>query len=161
MTQTTITTTSDHDPSHPVTAKDAGRCTFRLPNRSRCRLPALNPHSGLCCQHASTLEPHDTDDLSMDLFGEVPEDELPELQTPEQISDFLARVVVLLAQGRITPRRATVFTYACSFLLRGAIFIDKNTVPEVIFDDPRPSRTDDHEPGRPEEPSPVLTGATR
>jgi hypothetical protein len=164
MTQTTITTTSDHDPSHPVAAKgtakakDAGRCTFTFPNRSRCRLQAQNPSSGLCGKHASAMEPHDTDDLSGVLFEKLPEDELPDLQTPEDVNTFLARVVVLLAEGRISPRRATVFTYAASLLLRSAILIDAH--PQVIYDVGL-DRTDDQKTTQPEEPSPVLTGATR
>jgi hypothetical protein len=113
MTQTTITTTPDQHQSQPAKANNAGRCIFRYP-RGRCKLPAISPQSSYCLQHASAAEPHDTDDLSMDLFGEAPLTKLPALHTPEEISDFLTRVIVLLAQGRITPRRATVLTYASS-----------------------------------------------
>jgi hypothetical protein len=156
MTQTTITATSDHDQSHP--AKDAGRCTFRFPNHKRCRLLAQNPQSGLCHRHASAMEPHDTDNLSGVLFEKLPEDELPGLQTPEDVNTFLARVVVLLAEGRISPRRATVFTYAASLLLRSAMLIDAHS--EVIYD-VLSNRTDNQQSAQPEEPSPVLTGANR
>jgi hypothetical protein len=163
MTQTTITTTSADRPSQPASAKvkDAGRCTFAFPNRSRCRLQVQNPNSGLCGKHASALEPRDTDDLSMDLFGEAPVTKLPKLDTPEEISDFLTNVIVLLAQGRITPRRASVLTYASSLPMRGSIFMEQHTAPPEVIYDVRPDRTDDQETARPEEPSPVLTGATR
>jgi hypothetical protein len=164
MIQTTVTTTCDQNPAPPAPAKttakakDADRCTFTFPNRSRCRLQAQNPQSGLCGKHASAMEPHDTDDLSGLLFEKLPEDELPGLQTPEDVNTFLARVVVLLAEGRISPRRATVFTYAASLLLRSAMLIDAHS--EVIYDI-LPDRTDNQQTAQPQEPSPVLTGATR
>jgi hypothetical protein len=124
MTQTT--TTPDQDQSHPATpskaskANDSGRCIFRYSNHSRCRLQVFNHSTGLCLLHARSkdLQPEDIDDLSAELFEDLPDDQLPELQTPEQINEFLARVVVLLAEGRITPRRATVLTYAGSLLLQ-------------------------------------------
>jgi hypothetical protein len=106
------------------------------------------------------MEPRDTDDLCEDLFGEAPLTKLPTLHTPEEISDFLTRVIALLAQGRITPRRATVFTYASSLLMRGSIFMEQHAEPEVIYD-VFSNRTDNQQSTQPAEPSPVLTGATR
>jgi hypothetical protein len=159
MTHTTVTTTSADDQSQ--SAKDAGRCTFRYANQGRCRRPAQSLHSNLCSQHSSAMELHDTDDLSGILFDELPEGELPGLQTPEEVSTFLARVVVLLAEGRISPRRATVFTYAASLLLRSAIVIDRDTPTQIIYDLPHQHPTHDHELSQPEAPSPILTGGTR
>jgi hypothetical protein len=159
MTQTTITTAPDQSQPAPAKAKNPGRCHFRFP-RGRCKLPALDSKSGLCLLHSKAPKPRDTDDLSGVLFDKLPEDELPDLQTPEDVSTFLARVVVLLAEGRITPRRATVLTYASSLLLRCAIFINKRP-PEIIWDLDRPRVGDDPESRRAEEPSPALTGGTR
>jgi hypothetical protein len=155
MTQTTITTTS----AQP--SKDAGRCTFVYANHGRCRLQAQNPNSGVCSQHASTKEPRDTDNLCEDLFGEAHLTKLPKLHSPEEISDFLLRVIVLFAEGRITTRRATVLTYATSLLMRGSIFMEQHTDPPELIYDVRTDRTDNQETTQPEEPSPVLTGATR
>jgi hypothetical protein len=162
MTQTTIITAPDDDQSRPASGKlnDAGRCIFCYPNHGRCRSQAQNPQTGLCLQHARAVEPQDTDDLTPELFGEVPTGQLPPLQTPEEVNDFLARVVVLLAEGRITPRRATVLTYASSLLLRAAIFIDKRP-PEIIWDLDRPRIGDNPESRHVEERSPALTGANR
>ena len=141
------------------------RCRARTRSGSRCRLHVQDPARGLCFRHLaglSTAPPNsalDDADLSMDLFGQSPVTEIPPLQTPEDVTDFLARVVVLLVEGRISPRRASVLTYAASLLLRGAIFIDQHTETEIILDDRRP--TYDSELGHSEEPSPVLTEATR
>ena len=160
MTQTTIATTSAQHQSHP--SKDAGRCTFVYANHGRCRLPAQNPNSGVCCQHASTKEPRDTDNLCEDLFGEAHLTKLPKLHSPEEISDFLLRVIVLFAEGRITTRRATVLTYATSLLMRGSIFMEQHTEPEPeLIYDVLPDRPNNQETAQPEETSPVLTGATR
>jgi hypothetical protein len=97
--------------------------------------------AGLCLRHSKSKnwEPRDVDNLCPALFGQLHDDELPNLQTPEDVSNFLARVVVLLAEGRITARRATVLTYAAS-LLRSAVVIKANETTEIIWDRdlPRP-----------------------
>ena len=65
---------------------------------------------------------------------------------------------------RFSPRRATVPTYACSLLLRSFPVIDRQIVyrlPGRIFENPCPNDAYGREPGRPEEPSPVLGGVTR
>jgi hypothetical protein len=46
----------------------------------------------------------------------------------------------LLAQGRISPRRASVFAFIDSMLLNTVREIGKQP-PEIIFDIPRPQRT--------------------
>lgn len=158
MTQTTIATTPAQHQSQ--TSKDANRCTFVYANHGRCRRPAQDPQSGLCAQHASAKQPRDTDNLCEDLFGEAHPTKLPKLHTPEEISDFLTNVIVLFAEGRITPRRATVLTYASSLLMRGSIFMEQHTDPEVIYD-LLGTRTDNQQSIQAAEPSAVLTGATR
>jgi hypothetical protein len=57
--------------------------------------------------------------------------------------------------------RNIVLTYAGSLLLRSAVVIKANEKTEIIWNLPRPDFKGDPEPGRVEEPSPVLTGATR
>jgi hypothetical protein len=161
MTQTTITTTPDQSQHAPAKANDDGRCLFRYA-RGRCKLPALGPEPGFCLRHSKSQhpEPRDVDNLCPALFGQLPDDELPNLQTPEDVSNFLARVVVLLAEGRITARRATVLTYAASLLLRSAVVIKATEKTEIIWDLDRQDVKDDPESRRVEEPSPVPTGAT-
>lgn len=125
--------------SSSTDAKGANRCTFRFPNGSRCRLSVLDTSARLCFGHAKLqLEQRDMADLSADLLGGQP----AEFKTPEQINDLLSKVVLLLAQSRISPRRAAVITYACSLLLRSVVVMDRQSSedgPRIIFDLPRPS----------------------
>jgi hypothetical protein len=115
------------------------------------------------CGYRDALPPTDHAVLTC---WDILANELPELRTAEQISDFLARVVVLLAQGRISPRRAAVFTYACGLLLRSAVVIDRklvddfNNMPHSIFDMPIPDHSHNHEPAQPE-PVPLTQLAQR
>ncbi len=101
-----------------------------LPRRTRangrCRLPVQDPATGLCFKHAApetsaANSAADRADLSADLFGEV----APTFQSAEEINATLAHLVVLVAQGRISSRRAAVITYALSLILRGVLVIDK------------------------------------
>jgi hypothetical protein len=134
------------------------RCRSRNRSGSRCRLHAQDPATGLCFRHAARPgTTSDDTDLSADLFPELPANELPELRTPEQINDFLSRVVLLLAQGRISPRRAAVITFACSLLLRSVVVMDRqgSDCSLLIAD----LRGPDVPPRN--QPSPVSVGADR
>jgi hypothetical protein len=98
------------------------RCHFRFPNGKRCRLVVIDPGFGLCFQHAKLkLDRREVADLSAALLGEKPTG----LHTVEEINDLLYNVIRLLAQNHISPRRATVLTYACSLLLRSAVIINR------------------------------------
>ena len=116
-------------PATPKSApvpRGAARCRRRSRANGRCRLPVQDPASGLCFKHAApettaALSAADRADLSADLFGQV----APTFQSAEEINATLARVVVLVAQGRISSRRAAVITYALSLILRGVLVIDK------------------------------------
>jgi hypothetical protein len=160
MTQTTVNTSTPSAPTEESPkgnyasdanrraqsrrdAKDTNRCTFRFPNGKRCKLLILDSHSRLCFHHAKLqLDQRDLADLSADLLGDQP----AEFKTPEQINDLLSRVVVLLAQGRISPRRAAVLTFAGSLLLRSVVVMDRRSSeegqpPTIIWDLPRPDRS--------------------
>jgi hypothetical protein len=123
------------------------------------RLLAPSPVSASGTPRANTRNPVTSTTSAPALFGQLPDDELPNLQTPEDVSNFLARVVVLLAEGRITARRATVLTYAGSLLLRSAVVIKANEKTEIIWDLDRPKVGDDPESRRVEEPSPGPDGS--
>src|ERR1700730_9368329 len=140
MTQTTIDLAIPVTPTKaiPTLEKDANRCSFRFPNGKRCRLLIVDPGFTLCFQHAKLKPDHrELADLSADLFG----DNLTELRTADQINCFLTRVVRLLAQNRISPRRAAVLTYATSLLLRSVVAIDRQAsdddrCAQIIWDSP-------------------------
>ena len=140
MTQTTIDLAIPVAPAPDTITleKDVKRCSFRFPNGKRCRLLIVDPAFTLCFQHAKLkLDHRELADLSADLIG----DDLTELRTAEQINCFLTRVVRLLAQNRISPRRAAVLTYATSLLLRSVVAMDRQAsdgdeCPQIIWDSP-------------------------
>jgi hypothetical protein len=98
-----------------------------------------DPAAGLCFVHAArrvrktTAAFDDTSDLSTGLFGSS----TPSFQSAEEINAALTNLVILVAQGRVSPRRAWVITYALSFILRGRQVIDKKaaSAPEQIVID--------------------------
>jgi len=127
MTQTIIATHEEQPEPADLTllpATDGNhdtRCSFRFSNGKRCRLMIIDSGFGLCFQHAKLkLDRREIADLSAALLGEKPTG----LHTVEEINDLLYNVIRLLAQNHISPRRATVLTYACSLLLRSAVLIN-------------------------------------
>jgi hypothetical protein len=119
-------TQSAASPKPTSAAHGPNRCRARNRTGAQCRLSAQDPVKGLCSRHAdraarTTHSAPDRADLSADLFGEV----APTFQSAEEINATLAHLVVLVAQGRISSRRAAVITYALSLILRGVLVIDK------------------------------------
>ncbi len=94
------------------------RCRHFTADVRRCRLAVLDTRSHLCFRHSALLaavsEPpqNDTEDLSSDLLPE-----LSEFNSGVDINKFLARLLVLVTKGRISPRRASVLAYITNQLL--------------------------------------------
>jgi hypothetical protein len=68
---------------------------------------------------------------------------LDDFTSAAQINDFLSRLLLLLAQDKISTRRAAVLAYITNQLLRTlpAIAKEENAEPtSFIFDAPRPER---------------------
>jgi len=69
--------------------------------------------------------------------------QLDDLQSAEQINQFLAKLLILVVQNRISVRRAAVLTYITNQLLHSLVAIKRqidNDPVEYIFDAPRPER---------------------
>lgn len=80
-----------------------------------------DPSTGLCSRHAAHNDADpDTTDISADLFGANPKP----LETPDEVNDLLSRLVLLVAQGRISTRRASVISYSSSLILYGLMVYD-------------------------------------
>ena len=133
-------------PAQPAT--DSAKCRFHTASGRRCRLPVVDSHSTLCFRHSAlrNLEP-DTADLTPDFAGL-----LTDPQSAVQINNFLAKLISLTIQHRISPRRAATLAYMGNLLIRTLRPIDRelhgdpNEEPQVIFDIPGPDS-----PGAPEE----------
>jgi hypothetical protein len=115
------------------------------PNGVQCRLHGPDLQSGLCLRHFREKftailpsTPSDSEDLSADLLPEP-----TDFSYGEDVQKFLARLVVQVAKGRVSPRRASVLGYLTNQLLHSHRAMDKeseNDSEQIIFDLPRPKR---------------------
>src|SRR6266849_4164562 len=108
------------NPAAPL-AKADPKCHHVTVSGRQCRLRAIR--SGLCFRHAAlqlqSTQPVDVD-LSSDFLGQ-----LDDLQSAEQINQFLAKLLALVVQNRISPRRAAVLTYITNQLLHSLVAIKR------------------------------------
>ena len=104
-----------------ATKDDSSRCQHRYENGTRCRTRLVSSQSRFCPRHSHwrvaaglplSPVPCDFEDLSADLLGQ-----LSEFKCAPDINQFLARLLILVTQGRITPRRASVLAYITNQLL--------------------------------------------
>ena len=135
----------------PATAAGAGlspyapRCQHRFPNGTQCRFRGPDLQFGLCLRHfrekfvaALPPSPSDSEDLSADLLPE-----LNEFSSGEDVQKFLARLLVQVTKGRVSPRRVAVLGYPTNQLLHSHRAMDlesENEPQQIIFDLPRPKR---------------------
>jgi len=94
----------------PSCINEHRRCQRRTLN-GQCRMPAVDPSGTLCFDHARALDDHTDHSAVLTRFS-------CGFQTVEGINFALGDLYVLLAQGRISPRRAAVLTYMASLMLR-------------------------------------------
>ena len=133
---------------------NSARCAHRFPNRKRCRLFVSALDSNYCSIHANLpqnmQEPAET---ALALTSD-----LKEFRSAIPINEFLARLLLLLAENKISPRRAAVLAYITNQLLRTLPAIDhelnpkpgKDEAVEIIFDMPGPDRDPQTDPQRPD-----------
>jgi hypothetical protein len=102
-------------------ARSASRCHYQTATGRRCCSLAIGPVSRLCQRHADALERLDKIDHSAILtrFSRG-------FQTVEGINFALGDLYVLLAQGRISPRRAAVLTHMAALMLRTLPVMHRN-----------------------------------
>jgi hypothetical protein len=140
--------TINPEPLKLASNNDSSRCQYHYSNGKRCRLPGSKPSFGLCSHHFSQSNPgasqqsfSDSEDLSTDLLPE-----LSEFSAGIDIRQFLARLLTLLAKGRISPRRASVLAFITNQLLHSNRAITLETTPakeqphRIIIDMPEPNR---------------------
>jgi hypothetical protein len=143
-------------PAKSSRINDSSRCTHRFANGKRCRLPIPQADAAckgsfadghFCSQHAKLPENQREPDVAAELTTD-----LGDLTSPAAINDFLRRLLLLLAQDRISTRRAAVLAYITSQLLRIVSAINKqieNQPPpriEYVFDIPTPERQEGGQP---------------
>jgi hypothetical protein len=123
--------------------EDAPRCAFRYLNRHQCRYP-ITPHSAPFCEKHSSFRPDDPDSINLApaLLGD-----LTELTTAVDMQTALSKLFILLAQNRVTTKKASVLTYIIQQLLHTLPAIYQETHGDgdddhvtIIMDGPRPIR---------------------
>jgi len=118
---------------------NSNRCNHLFANAMRCRLLAPDADSLYCSAHSKLPEnQREISDTAASLTAD-----LKEFRSATSINDFLARLLLLLAAEKISPRRAAVLAYITNQLLRTlpAIAKEENAEPtQIIFDMPGPER---------------------
>jgi hypothetical protein len=136
--------------AEPSSINNSARCAHRYANGMRCRLLAPDVDSAYCPTHAGRVE---NQRESADTAAALTAD-LKEFRSAIPINDFLARLLLLLAEQKISPRRAAVLAYITNQLLRTLPAIDRELNPppdkdeptQIIWDMPGPDR--DRDPNR-------------
>jgi hypothetical protein len=99
------------------------RCQHRTPTGRQCRSLVADPNSSFCAAHAAS-EPADSEDFTAALTEKA-----CRFQNAHGINQSLGALYTLLAQGRISPRRASVLAYISNLLLRTLPAIDNDPYP--------------------------------
>jgi hypothetical protein len=108
------------------------RCAYRSSGRRRCRLSVSDPRSVFCPQHRS----EQLEEEAADHFPYLSRN-FQFFQTAQGINYSLMNLYQLLAQNRISPRRAAVLSHICGLLLRTLPHIDADKA-AGIFDPTKP-----------------------
>jgi hypothetical protein len=131
-------------PNPPSPPRSFARCQARNRSGSQCRLHSQDPSTGLCRRHA--LRASKTTDIlddSLDLSDDILAVNEGCYATIDHITAILSNVVILVAKGRISARRAEVLTDALSLMLRSLIVMDRlgeYTPSQITWDTLRPVR---------------------
>ena len=96
------------------------RCQHRT-LKGRCRQPATDSAGALCFHHARAQRQAKDDFTLLEPLVRKTKD----LQSVEGISEDLAALHNLLAEGRVSPRRASVIAYIDSLLLRTFVELEE------------------------------------
>jgi hypothetical protein len=125
-----------------VRKEDVPRCAFRYLNRHQCRFP-ITPHTAPFCAKHSSFRPDDPDSINLApaLLGD-----LTQLNSAVHMQTTLSKLFILLAQNRISTRKAAVLTYIIQQLLQTlpAVYYETHEYDDdkvtIIMDGPRPIR---------------------
>lgn len=104
------------------------RCAYRSPSGRQCRLPVSDSRSGLCPRHRAEQQQIEAADYYEHLTRNY-----RDFQTAQGINHSLHNLYQLLAQNRISPRRAAVLSYISSLILRTLPQIDADNAAGIKF----------------------------
>ena len=105
--------TSPQTPPEPSPPSAVPRCVHLSPSGRRCASSASDLRSNLCFRHNTRRKRAEESDHSAVLTRNA-----DSFQSREGIRHSLAELYVLVAQDRISPRRAAVLAFISSMMLR-------------------------------------------
>src|SRR5215475_4048808 len=103
------------------------RCLHQFENGTRCRLPIMSADSAFCPRHARLGQ---NQPIEEDLTAKLLRNS-QDFQTAQGINFALGNLYDLIAQNRISTRRAAVLAYINSLLLRTLPAIDSDRLNNV------------------------------
>jgi hypothetical protein len=110
------------NPSNSI-INNAARCQHRTPTGRQC-CSSAQTGSPFCQRHAAIPRHESAEDFAVTLLRDA-----RNFQSPQGINHSLGQLYALLAQGCISPRRASVLAYISSLLLRTLPAIDNDPFP--------------------------------
>jgi hypothetical protein len=121
------------NPTQPSTIdqpsqESPARCQHRT-LKGRCRQPATDNAGTLCFHHARVQRQAQDDFTLLEPLVRKTKD----LQSLEGISKDLAALHNLLAEGRVSPRRASVIAYIDSLLLRTFVELEEQSKGDLNY----------------------------
>ena len=108
-------------------ASAVARCQHQFENGTRCRLPIGSADSAFCPRHARLGQNQPIEEDLKPFLLKNSQD----FQTAQGINFALGNLYDLVAQNRISTRRAAVLAYINSLLLRTLPMIDSDRLNEV------------------------------
>ena len=120
----------------------SARCNYRFPNGMRCRLIGFGSQP-FCPKHTQVAAPPPPEPAEV---ASTLTANLDDFTSAAQINDFLSRLLLLLAQDKISTRRAAVLAYITNQLLRTLPAIAKEEnggQTTIIIDMQHPERSPD------------------
>jgi hypothetical protein len=112
-------------PKSPSSDFTPERCQHRTRTGRQCRSVVADANSSFCAVHAASA-PSDSEDFVVALTERA-----CRFQNAQGINHSLGALYTLLAQGRISPRRASVLAYVSSLLIRSLTAIDNDRYPKA------------------------------
>ena len=107
------------DPPTVITKNDSNRCQYHYANGKRCRLAGAKPHldSVLTISVSATPAPFNLPAMTRKTSPPSFSPNFPNATPAINLNQFLARLLALVTQGRISPRRAAVLSYITNQLI--------------------------------------------
>jgi hypothetical protein len=112
-------------PKSPSSDFTPERCQHLTRTGRQCRSLVADANSSFCAVHSAS-EPGDSEDFVVALTERA-----CRFQNAQGINYSLGALYTLLAQGRISPRRASVLAYISNLLIRSLTAIDNDHYPKA------------------------------